>query len=105
MVVDNSTGVLYFSTGHPSGLYDAALRPGPNLYSDSVIALDAASGKLIWYYQIISHDVTEHEGGWSISLTQVSVGGSNRKVIFQAAKNKYIYVLDAVTSKPVYKTV
>ena len=105
MTLDQSTGILYFSTGHPSGLYDAALRPGPNLYSDSVIALDAASGKLIWYYQIISHDVTEHEGGWSISLTQVSVGGSNRKVIVQAAKNNYIYVLDAATGKPVYNPV
>ena len=102
MVVDNSTGVLYFSTGHPSGLYDASLRPGPNLYSDSVIALDAATGKMIWYYQINSHDVTEHEGGWSISLVQVNVGGTTKKVIVQAAKSNYVYVLDATSGKPVY---
>ena len=105
MVVDNSTGILYFSTGHPSGVYDASLRPGPNLYSDSVIALDAATGKMIWYYQINSHDVAEHEGGWSISLTQLSAGGSNRKVIVQAAKNNYVYVLDAATGKPVYSPI
>ena len=102
MAVDNSTGVLYFSTGHPSGLYDAALRPGPNLYSDSVVALDAATGKMIWYYQINSHDVTEHEGGWSISLAQVNFGGTTKKVIVQAAKNNYIYVLDAASGKPLY---
>jgi len=102
MAVDQSTGILYFSTGHPSGVYDASLRPGPNLYSNSVIALNATSGRMIWYYQTSSHDVTEHEGGWSISLTQVNVGGTNRKAIVQAAKNNYVYVLDAASGKPLY---
>src|SRR5579863_6916847 len=66
MTVDNQTGLLYFSVGHPSGPYDAAQRPGPNLYTDSVVALDSATGKMAWYYQYTSHDLAEHEGGWSI---------------------------------------
>jgi len=102
MAVDQSTGIVYFSTGHPSGFYDASLRPGPNLYSDSVIALNATTGKMIWYYQINSHDITEHEGGWSVTLTEINIGGTNRKVIVQAAKSSYVYVLDAGTGKPVY---
>ncbi len=105
MVVDQATGILYFSTGHPSGFYDASLRPGPNLYSDSVVALNATTGRMIWYYQINSHDLTEHEGGWSITLTQVSVGGTSKKVIVQAAKNNYVYVLDSATGKPIYTPV
>jgi len=102
MTVDNQTGMLYFSVGHPSGEYDASLRPGPNLYADSVVALDATSGKMVWYYQYTSHDVAEHEGGWSITLTTLNINGQSRKVVIQAAKDNYIYVLDAATGKPVY---
>lgn len=102
MALDNQSGVLYFSTGHPSGFYDAALRPGPNLYADSVIALDSATGKMLWYYQINPHDVTEHEGGWSVTLASIDINGQSRKVVIQAAKSNYIYVLDAQTGDPVY---
>lgn len=105
MAIDNETGVLYFSTGHPSGFYDAFLRPGPNLYADSVIALNVTNGKMIWYYQINPHDITEHEGGWSITLAEIDVDGQPRKVVMQAAKSNYIYVLDAVTGKPVYEAI
>ncbi len=102
MTVDNQTGRVYFSVGHPSGVYDAALRPGPNLYTDSIVALDAATGRMVWYYQYTSHDVAEHEGGWSITLADLNINGQSRKVVIQAAKNNYIYVLDAATGKPVY---
>jgi glucose dehydrogenase len=105
MTVDNQTGILYFSTGHPSGGYDPALRPGPDLYADSVIALNSTTGRLIWYYQINPHDLTEHEGGWSMTLANVAVYGQARKVVIQAAKNNYVYVLDAATGKPVYPSI
>jgi alcohol dehydrogenase (cytochrome c) len=105
MAIDNSTGVLYFSTGHPAGLYDAALRPGPNLFGDSVIALNATTGKLVWYYQFTSHDLAEHEGGWSLTLANITVGGQERKVVIQAAKNNFVYVLDAASGQLVYSPI
>lgn len=102
IAVDNQTGVIYFSTGHPADGYDASLRPGPNLYSDSVIALNSTDGKMLWYYQINSHDITEHEGGWSVTLANVTLGGVPTPVVIQAAKNNEIYVLNAQTGKLVY---
>jgi alcohol dehydrogenase (cytochrome c) len=99
MSIDNSTGIAYFSTGHPSDVYNASLRPGPNLYSDSIIALNLTSGKMIWYYQINSHDLTEHEGGWSVTLANVDINGTPTEVVIQAAKNNYIYVVNAATGK------
>ncbi|HEV2137503.1 MAG TPA: PQQ-binding-like beta-propeller repeat protein [Nitrososphaerales archaeon] len=105
MTVDNQTGILYFSTGHPSGSYDASLRPGPNLYADSVIALNSTSGQLIWYYQINPHELTEHEGGWSLTLASITFNGQNKKVIIQAAKNNFVYVLDAASGKPLYPAI
>ncbi len=102
MTIDNQTGTVYFSVGHPSGVYDAALRPGPSLYTDSVVAINAATGKMVWYYQYTSHDLAEHEGGWSITLATLNINGQSRKVVIQAAKNNFIYILDAATGKPVY---
>jgi outer membrane protein assembly factor BamB len=102
MTIDNTTGTLYFSVGHPAGVYDAAQRPGPSLYTDSVVALDASTGRMVWYYQYTSHDLAEHEGGWSITLANLNVNGQAKKVVIQAAKNNFIYVLDSVTGRPVY---
>jgi len=102
MAVDNKTGVIYFSTGHPSDGYDAVLRPGPNLYTDCIIALNTTDGKMLWYYQMTSHDITEHEGGWSVSLSSVMINGTSVQIVTQGSKNNEIYVLNAATGKPVY---
>ena len=105
MAVDNSTGIVYFSTGHPSDGYDASLRPGPNLFADSVVALNSTTGKMIWYYQINSHDISEGEGGWSVTLATANINGKQEKVVIQGAKNNFVYVLDAATGKLVYNPV
>ena len=105
IAVDNSTGMLYFSTGHPADGYNAALRPGPNLFTDAVIALNSTNGKMAWYYQFTSHDITEHEGGWSVTLANITVGGQQRQVVIQGAKNNYVYVLDAATGNLVYNPI
>jgi alcohol dehydrogenase (cytochrome c) len=105
MAVNNKTGVIYFSTGHPSDGYNAALRPGPDLYTDCIIALNTTDGKMLWYYQMTSHDITEHEGGWSVSLDNVTINGATVQVVIQAAKNNDIYVLNAATGKPVYNPI
>jgi alcohol dehydrogenase (cytochrome c) len=102
IAVNNVTGVIYFSTGHPSDAYNADLRPGPNLYTDCVIALNTTDGKMMWYYQMTSHDITEHEGGWSVGLSTVTINGTAVQVVTQASKNNDIYVLNAQTGKPVY---
>jgi alcohol dehydrogenase (cytochrome c) len=105
MAVDSAKGVAYLSVGHPSGVFDSALRPGPNLYSDSVVALNLTKGNLIWYYQINSHDVTEHEGGWAVTLANASINGQTQEVVIQAAKNNYVYVINAATGKLVYNPI
>ncbi|MDA4115436.1 MAG: PQQ-binding-like beta-propeller repeat protein [Thaumarchaeota archaeon] len=105
IAVDNKTGVIYFSTGHPSDPYDASLRPGPNLYTDCIVALNTTDGKMLWYYQMTSHDITEHEGGWSVGLSTVTINGTAVQVVTQASKNNEIYVLNSATGKPVYKPI
>lgn len=105
MAVNNKTGVIYFSTGHPSDGYEASLRPGPNLYTDCLIALNTTNGKMLWYYQMTSHDITEHEGGWSVTLANATINGTPTPVVIQAAKDNYVYVINAATGKPVYPSI
>jgi glucose dehydrogenase len=105
MAVDNKTGVIYFSTGHPADGYEAALRPGPNLFTDSLIALNTTNGQMIWYYQYTSHDITEHEGGWSVNLATITVNGTQQQVVIQGTKGSQIYVVNAATGKLVYNPI
>ncbi len=105
MAVDNKTNVIYFSTGHPSDGYEAALRPGPNLFTDSLVALNTTSGKMVWYYQYTSHDITEHEGGWSVNLATITVNGTSQEVVIQGTKGSQIFVVNAATGKLVYKPI
>jgi glucose dehydrogenase len=102
LALDEQEGLIYATVGQPSPVYDAALRPGPNLYTMSIVALNALTGDLIWYYQTIPHSLVAVEPGWSVVLADVEIGGALRKVAIAAAKSDYIYVLDAKTGQPVY---
>ena len=99
IAVDEETGIIYFPTGAPALSYDAALRPGPNLYANSIVALDASTGKMIWYYQTTPHDINGHEPARSIILANATINGEDRKVILSATKGDYAYVLDAKTGE------
>jgi len=106
MAVDEETGLVYTHTGDPSSVgYDAALRPGPNLFTTSVVALNAKTGELVWYYQTAPHDINNHDPVWSVILAKVPINGVERKVTISASKSNYVYVLDALTGRPVYDPV
>lgn len=102
MAVDREEGTIYASVGQPSPYYDASQRPGPNLYTMSIVAIDAKTGDLKWYYQVMPHALVPLEPGWSVILAELDVGGGRRKVVIAASKADYIYVLDARTGEPVY---
>ena len=105
MALDEETGLVYTNTGEPASPFDAALRPGPNLFTTSVVALEGKTGELVWYYQTAPHDINTHDPVWSIILAKVTTGGVERKVVISASKSNYVYVLDARTGKPVYDPV
>jgi len=96
-VVDTRHGIVYVSTSQPSPAWNGTYRPGPDLYADSVIALNATSGDMIWFYQTTPHDLYDFDCGWSMVLGSVTQGGSTHEAIFKACKNGYLYALDALT--------
>ncbi len=96
---DPSLDLIYWGVGNPSPDFSGDVRPGDNLYSESVIALHASTGKLAWHFQFTPHDVHDWDSTQTPILADISVNGKNRKVICWANRNGFYYVLDRVTGE------
>ena len=101
--VDEEAGIVYFGTGNPAPPFNATNRPGPNLFTDSIVALNSNDGSLIWYYQTTTHDLSDYDCGWNTILAKVPINGTERKVVIQGCKNGYVYALDAFSGQPVWR--
>ena len=93
--VDGEDGLVILGTSQPSPDWNATFRQGPDLYSDSIVALDASDGRMTWFYQTTPHDLFDFDCGWNVALANVTVDGEDRTVAFKACKNGYLYALDA----------
>jgi alcohol dehydrogenase (cytochrome c) len=91
---DAGLGLLYWPVGNPGPDYDGADRLGDNLYTDCVIALDAKTGTLKWYYQFTPHDIHDWDAQEPPVLVDSNWRGQPRKLLVQANRNGFFYVLD-----------
>lgn len=96
-----SSGTVYVPVGNPSPDYFGAVRPGPDLYTDSIVALSAASGRLLWYQQEVPHDLWDYDAA-SPPLLFPGPGGP---AVAEAGKDGYLYAFDAATGDPVFPPV
>ena len=96
---DPATDLLYWGVGNPSPAFDGDVRPGDNLFTDSVIALHASTGRLAWYFQFTPHDEHDRDAGQTPVLTDLAIKGVTRKVILWANRNGFYYVLDRTTGE------
>lgn len=85
---------LYWPTGNPTPDLDGSNRGGDNLYSDSVVALDAKTGKLKWHFQFTPHDVWDYDAQETPALVDAMWQGRPRKLLLHANRNGFFYVLD-----------
>ncbi len=96
---DPALNLLYWPTGNPGpGLYGKE-RLGDNLYTDSVLALDADTGKMKWHYQFTPHDTHDWDANESPMLLDLDWQGKPRKLLVQANRNGFFYVLDRITGE------
>jgi len=107
---DPQLDTVYWPTGNPGPDYNDDERGGDNLYSCSMLALDAKTGKLKWYYQFTPHDVWDWDATETPVLVEANWQGQPRKLLIQANRNGFFYVLDRVDGKlllaqPFVKTV
>jgi PQQ-dependent dehydrogenase (methanol/ethanol family) len=97
---DPDAGIVYWSAGNPHPDTDGDERAGSNLYSNSDLALDAKTGKLLWYFQYTPHDLHDWDANQPIVLVDVPWHGRPRKLLLHANRNGFLYVLDRATGKP-----
>lgn len=102
--IDTKTGLLYFGTGNPSPQMNDVSRPGDNLYTVSLVALDAETGKLRWHYQQVPHDVWGYDLASPPVLFNLQRDGKSIPAVGQAAKTGWFYVNDRATGKLLLKS-
>ena len=98
--VDPALGLIYFSTGNPSPDFNGAVRPGDNLFTASIVAVDARTGKYRWHFQQVHHDIWDYDAPSPVVLFDATIKGARRKGIAQVGKTGWAYILDRVTGQP-----
>lgn len=98
--IDPELGMIYFGTGNPAPDLGARVRIGDNLYSDSIVALDVATGKLRWYFQEVHHDLWDYDAANPVILFDARFDGKMRKGLAHAGKTGWVYLLDRETGEP-----
>jgi alcohol dehydrogenase (cytochrome c) len=101
---DAGTGLLYWPTGNPCPDYNGDERRGDNLYSSSVLALDPRTGAMRWYYQFTPHNVHDWDASETLALIDADFHGQPRKLLVQANRNGFFYVLDRITGQLLLST-
>jgi len=96
---DPDLNLIYWGTGNPGPDYDGEARPGDNLYSCSLLALDAATGKKRWHFQFTPHDTHDWDANHTPILTDLEIAGRRRKAVIVANRNSFFYVLDRATGE------
>jgi alcohol dehydrogenase (cytochrome c) len=91
---DPQLNTIYWGTSNPAPDFEGSVRPGDDLYTDCVLALDPDTGKLKWYFQFTPHDLLDYDAVETPILIDASYRGTQRKLLVQANRNGYLYVLD-----------
>lgn len=100
--VDTERGIAFLPIGSPTYDYYGADRIGSNLFGNSLVALDAKTGKRLWHYQIVHHDIWDYDLSPAPQLLQVDKNGKQVDAVAIATKNGFVFVFDRVTGEPLF---
>ena len=95
---DADLDLVYWGTGNPSP-WNALDRPGDNLFTNTIMAIRPKTGEMIWHYQASPNDPFDYDNVQALVLADMNVGGQSRKVVMQASRNGFFYVLDRTNGK------
>ena len=100
--VDSLRGLVFVPTSSASPDYFGGERPGENRYANSLVALDARTGRVVWHFQTVHHDLWDYDNASPPSLTTITRNGRRVPVVLQATKTGQLFVLDRRTGAPVF---
>ncbi len=96
---DPELNTIYWGTSNPSPDFEGEVRPGDDLYTDCVLALDPDSGKLKWHFQFTPHDLFDYDATETPVLVDANYKGVPRKLLVEANRNGFVYVLDRISGQ------
>jgi quinoprotein glucose dehydrogenase len=102
MSADPERGIVYIPTNGATIDYFGGFRPGNNLFSSSLIALDVETGERVWHYQLVHHDIWNYDTPVAPILMDVTVNGQEIPGIFQASKQSFLYAFNRETGEPIW---
>ena len=102
MSADDELGYVYLPTSSGTNDMYGGHRLGNNLYTSSIVCLDARTGKRVWHFQTVHHDLFDYDNPAAPILTDITVGGRRIKAVSQVTKHGFVFVLDRATGKPVW---
>lgn len=102
MSLDETRGLLYLPVSTPSNDYYGVLRPGANLFAESIVCLDALTGQRKWHYQIVHHGLWDYDLPAAPILTPLTVAGRRIDAVVQLTKQGFAFVFDRVSGEPVW---
>jgi quinoprotein glucose dehydrogenase len=102
MTVDTRRGIVYIPLGSPTYDFYGVDRIGSNLFGTSIVALDARTGKRVWHFQFVHHDLWDLDPSAAPQLTTIRQNGRNRDVVVVGAKTTWLYVFDRATGEPIW---
>jgi quinoprotein glucose dehydrogenase len=102
MTVDESRGLLYLAIGGPAANYWGGDRPGSNLFANSIVAVDAESGKYKWHFQTVHHDLWDSDMPSPPALVDIVQNGRTIPALASVGKTGWMFILDRVTGKPIF---
>ncbi len=100
--IDEKRGVVYAPTASAKYNFYGADRSGDNLFSDSLLALDARTGKRVWHYQMVRHDIWDYDGATAPKLLTVNHEGKKTDIVAQVTKQGFVWVFNRETGKPLW---
>jgi alcohol dehydrogenase (cytochrome c) len=99
--VDPELGMIYVNTGNAWPDYDGSTRGGDNLFTASVMALDAKTGQYRWHFQTLHHEIWDFDAPNPVVLFDMTVDGQPKKAVAEATKQGWLYILDRATGQPI----
>lgn len=102
ITVDEELGLVYLPVESPTSDYYGGKRPGNNLFGESLVCVELATGKRKWHFQFVHHPIWDHDMSSAPLIADVTVNGRGRKVVAVPSKQAWLYVFDRVTGEPIW---
>jgi len=102
MTVDEQRGIIYMTLGAPTANYYGGDRPGANLFGNSIVAVDAATGNYKWHFQVVHHDLWDFDLPPAPALVDIVRNGKRTPALAEIGKSGYMFILDRITGQPVF---